>query len=148
MSSTSTAFSIFSMRFYALSKKLQIWDIKPFCVFRPHGVSFTLTIRGCLRGFRQPGRDKGRCSNLEPAQAKFVTYSSKPYQRMKLFFQRLLNAGIDPQLTYQEARTVSFLNGLVLLVLLLIVLNIPLPLLEVPATLAVNYSQPFLLFTG
>src|ERR1051325_4179569 len=53
---------------------------------------------------------------------------------MKLFFQRLLNAGIDPELTYQETRTVSFLNGLVLLVLLLIILNIPLPLLEVPAT--------------
>src|SRR6266536_2895236 len=51
---------------------------------------------------------------------------------MKNFLQPLLNAGITPQLTSQQARTVSFLNTLVLLVLLLIILNLPLPVIEAP----------------
>jgi adenylate cyclase len=53
---------------------------------------------------------------------------------MKSFFRRLLNAGINPQLTYQETRTVSFLNGLTLLVLLLIVLNISYTLVKTSQT--------------
>jgi class 3 adenylate cyclase len=50
---------------------------------------------------------------------------------MAIFFQGFLDAGIHPQLTSQEARHVSFLNTIVLLVLLLILLNFPLPLIEV-----------------
>src|SRR6266496_1428383 len=57
---------------------------------------------------------------------------------MKSFFRRLLNAGINPQLTYQETRTVSFLNGLTLLVLLLIVLNISYTLVKTSQTTGVR----------
>jgi len=57
---------------------------------------------------------------------------------MKSFFQRLLIARINPELTYQESRTVSFLNGLVLLVLLLILLNFSFILVETSQTTGVG----------
>src|SRR5438093_751540 len=56
---------------------------------------------------------------------------------MKTFFRRLLNAGIDPQLTSQQTRHISFLNTLILLVLLLILLNFLFAFVELPHTRSV-----------